>query len=132
MTDLTNPLARAKGLGSAKHGVGHWWAQRVTAIALIPLSLWLMVVVLTAVGAPQVEVIAWLAKPWNAVLVASLVVALFYHLQLGMQVVIEDYVHHRAMEVFLQLLVKFAAVAGALACLLAIVRVALRSTAADV
>lgn len=129
MTGYVNPLARAKGLGSAKHGVGHWWAQRVTAIALVPLTLWLVFSILRLVGLPQSAAIAWLAQPLNAVLMAGFVVAMFYHLQLGLQVVIEDYIHHRVTEVLLQLAVKFAAIGGVLACLLAIVRVALRSPA---
>lgn len=127
MTSLIDPLARAKGLGSAKHGTGHWWAQRLTAIALVPLTLWMVYGVLTLLDASHAEASAWLAQPLNALLTAALIMALFYHLQLGIQVVIEDYVHHGPTETFLQIVVRFAAIGAALACLLAVVRVALRS-----
>jgi succinate dehydrogenase / fumarate reductase membrane anchor subunit len=90
---LRSPLGRARGLGSAKEGTAHWWAQRVTAVALVPLTLWFVANVIALAGAPRIDVLAWLASPVAAVLMLLLVAAVFRHAQLGLQVVVEDYVH---------------------------------------
>ena len=90
---LRTPLGLVRGLGSAKSGTEHWWLQRVTAVALIPLSLWFIVAVLGLAGAPYAEASAWLASPLNATLTMAFVLAVFWHALLGLQVVIEDYVH---------------------------------------
>jgi succinate dehydrogenase / fumarate reductase, membrane anchor subunit len=120
---LRHPLARVRGLGSAKEGTGHWVAQRITAVALMPLAAWFLVV---AFGLGEyADARAFLAQPLNAVLTAALVVCVFHHAQLGLQVVIEDYVHLRWLEILLQVAVKFIAFLAGLASLLAIVRVAL-------
>lgn len=86
-------LARARGLGAAKEGVQHWWLQRVTAIALVPLLLWFTASLAQLAGAEQAAVVAWLSRPLVAVLVTLLLFATFAHLKLGLEVVIEDYVH---------------------------------------
>ena len=93
---MRSPLGRARGLGSAKSGVGHWWAQRLTAIALLPLSLYFVLSVLLLDGANQAAMQRYMAEPWNGVLFLALIFALFYHLRLGLQVVIEDYIHSDA------------------------------------
>ncbi|MEJ2114849.1 MAG: succinate dehydrogenase, hydrophobic membrane anchor protein [Gammaproteobacteria bacterium] len=90
---LRTPLSEAKGLGSAKEGAGHWWLQRLTAVALIPLVIWLAFGVATLGDASYETVLAWLQKPHVSVLLILFVVATFYHTQLGLQVIIEDYVH---------------------------------------
>src|ERR1700735_194690 len=90
---LRSPLGRARGLGSARAGSKHWWAQRVTAVALVPLTLWFVWSALRLVGASHDDVLAWIGGPGPVVLVIALVLATFYHLSLGLQVVIEDYVH---------------------------------------
>lgn len=90
---IRSPLAGARGLGSAKSGVEHWWVQRVTAIALIPLTLWFVASLVNHVGTDYSSVIAWLSSPVPAVLMIIYVSALYYHSQLGLQVVVEDYVH---------------------------------------
>jgi succinate dehydrogenase / fumarate reductase membrane anchor subunit len=95
---LRSPLGRAIGLGSAKEGVEHWWAQRVTAVALVPLVLWFVVAVITHVGADRATVIEWLRQPAPAVLLILLLGAGFYHSALGLQVVIEDYVHSEGLK----------------------------------
>lgn len=123
--DYRTPIARARGLGSAKSGVGHFWWQRVTAIVLAVLVPWLVGILVSFVGADLATVHATLAKPYNAILFAIFVLALFWHAKLGIQVVIEDYVHTRAYEITLQLLVTFLCVFGALASLYAIGRIAL-------
>ncbi len=91
---LRTPIARAKGLGSAKEGVSHWWAQRVTAVALVPLTLWFVIAILGLTTADHSAVVAWISSPIRAALLVLFLVALFYHAKLGLQVVIEDYVHH--------------------------------------
>jgi succinate dehydrogenase / fumarate reductase membrane anchor subunit len=123
--DYRTPISRARGLGSAKSGVGHFWWQRVTAILLALLVPWLVGTLVSFIGADLGTVQATLARPYNAILMAAFVVALFWHGKLGMQVVIEDYVHTRAWEIALQLLVTFTCVLGALASLYAIARIAL-------
>ncbi|QQG36099.1 MAG: succinate dehydrogenase, hydrophobic membrane anchor protein [Micavibrio aeruginosavorus] len=91
---ILSPLARARGAGSAHHGAGHWMRQRITAIANIPLMLWLVWSVVHMQGWGYADVTAWLAQPVNAVLMILAVLSTFYHAALGAQVVVEDYVPH--------------------------------------
>ena len=91
--DHRSDLARARGLGSAKEGVQHWWLQRLTALALIPLSLWFVASVVCMAGATRAELIDWLSSPFSAGLLLLCLLATFWHAILGLQVVIEDYVH---------------------------------------
>ncbi len=123
--DYRTPIGRARGLGSAKSGTGHFWWQRVTAIVLALLVPWLVGTLVSFIGADLGSVRAALATPINAILLAAFVLALFWHAKLGMQVVIEDYVHTRALEVALQLAVAFACAFGALASLYSIAKIAL-------
>jgi succinate dehydrogenase / fumarate reductase, membrane anchor subunit len=123
--DLRNPLKRARGLGSAQSGVGHWWTQRVTAAGLVILGVWLVVLVLGLMHADYATARAAVAKPWNAVLLIAFLIAAFWHAVLGLQVVIEDYVHTRWKEVTLLLAIKFLAVLSVLAGSLAVLRIAL-------
>ena len=90
---MRSPLARVKGLGSAKEGVDHWWHQRLTALALIPLTIWFCLAVARLPGTDYVTLVAWIAVPFNAVLLVTLIIAGLYHGYLGVQVVMEDYVH---------------------------------------
>lgn len=108
---LRTPLGRVRGLGSAKEGTAHWWAQRLTAIALVPLVLWFAVSLIILTGADHAAVAAWLGNPAAAVLMLLLILAGFHHAQLGMQVVIEDYVHTEWLKLALLMTVKFAAIA---------------------
>jgi succinate dehydrogenase / fumarate reductase, membrane anchor subunit len=123
--DLQNPLKRARGLGSAQFGVSHWWTQRVTAVGLILLGLWFVVLVLGLLHADYATARATVAKPWNAVLLVAFIVTAFWHAVLGLQVVIEDYVHTRWKEIFLMVAIKFLAVLSVLAGALAVLRIAL-------
>ena len=95
MADLTTPLSRVKGLGSAKAGTGHFWHQRLTALLLIPLVLWLGFS-LASLPVDHATLTAWIAQPLVTVALVLFVIALFYHAQLGLQVVIEDYVASHA------------------------------------
>lgn len=125
ITDRRNALKIARGLGSSKSGSGHWWTQRVTAVALIVLSAWLVVTALCLMNADYATARATLAKPWNALLMIAFVISMFWHAVLGLQVAIEDYVHTRWKEVVLMVTIKFLAVLGALASVLAVLRIAL-------
>jgi succinate dehydrogenase / fumarate reductase membrane anchor subunit len=94
--DLRSPLARAQRLGSARGGVRHWWAERVSAVALVPLTLWFVASIIAHTGSDYPAFIAWLRTPLATVLMVLLLIALFHHAALGLQVVIEDYVHSGA------------------------------------
>ena len=118
------PLKKARRLGSGKTGTSHFWWQRVTAIALALLVAWLIGLLVSLVGADLGTVRATIARAWNAIMLAALAIAMFWHAKLGLQVIIEDYVHERLAEVLLKLLVIFACAAGALASLYAIARIA--------
>lgn len=123
--ELRSSLGRVRGLGSAKEGVRHWWAQRVTAIALVPLSGWFVVAVISLLGADYTEYQAWIGQFGNALLMILTTLVLFYHGYLGMQVVIEDYVHGEGARVITLLFFKFVLAALAVSCVLAVVLVAL-------
>jgi succinate dehydrogenase / fumarate reductase membrane anchor subunit len=121
---LVGPLGRARGLGSAKHGLQHWWAQRVSAVALVPLTLWFIYSVVHLTGADQGRVHDWLATPASAILMSLFIVAMFYHLSLGLQTVIEDYVHRDGVKLTFLLLIKGLIVLTATAALFTVLRVA--------
>jgi succinate dehydrogenase / fumarate reductase membrane anchor subunit len=123
--DLRHPLKRARGLGSSQSGVGHWWTQRTTAAALIVLGIWFVAVVLGLLHGDYATARAAVAKPWNAVLLIAFLVSMFWHAVLGLQVVVEDYVHTRWKEVSLLVLIKFIAVLCVLGGTLAVLRIAL-------
>ena len=125
--NLRTPLKRARGLGSAKDGTGHFINQRITAIALVPLTLYVIGLVVWLIGTDYAAVRATVAQPWNAVLLIAFLVAAFWHAKLGMQVIIEDYVHTPWLAVASQLTVIFVCVLAALASVLAVVRIALGS-----
>jgi len=96
---MRTPIANVRGLGSAKSGVHHWSMQRLTAIALIPLGLWFVISMMCMLGAPYKEFVAWVACPWNTGGLVLFFAAMFYHSMLGVQVVIEDYVHAEGLKV---------------------------------
>jgi succinate dehydrogenase / fumarate reductase membrane anchor subunit len=119
---LRDPLAAARGLGSAKDGTGHWWTQRLTSVALLLLSPWFAWLVLGLIGADQATTRAVLAQPLTATLMLAFIASLFWHAQLGMQVIVEDYVHGW-LEVALQIALKFAYTLATLASALALGRI---------
>jgi succinate dehydrogenase / fumarate reductase, membrane anchor subunit len=123
--ELRTPLARVRGLGSARGGTHHWIVQRLTAVGLVPLTIWFLWSALQLVGGDYADARSFLAQPWHAGFMATFVLLLFYHAKLGVQVVIEDYVHTRPVEVFLHLLNLFACLVAALFSVFAIVRIAL-------
>ena len=125
MTDRRTPLARARGLGSAKEGVHHWWMQRLTAIALIPLVVWFAISLVMLSGADYAVVRAWIGSPLVMVLLILTISIGLHHGQLGMQVVIEDYVHGDGWKLALIVGVRFIAVIFGLAAVVAILRIGL-------
>ncbi|MFI5000393.1 MAG: succinate dehydrogenase, hydrophobic membrane anchor protein [Reyranellales bacterium] len=121
--DLRTPLARARGLGSARAGVGHWWAQRLTAIALIPLVVWFAISLVMLSGADFAMARAWIGSPLVMVLLILTIGVGLHHGQLGLQVVIEDYVHSDGRKLALIVIVKFIAALFGLGAILAILRI---------
>lgn len=120
------PLARVRGLGSAKSGTQHWWLQRLTAVALVPLSLWFVAALVTIASADHATAVAWLGSPVTAVLASAFIVALFYHAQLGVQVVVEDYVHAEWLKITGIVLTKLVSLLLAGASLFAVLHIALK------
>ena len=123
MSGMRSPLARVRGLGAAKDGTGHWWAQRLSAMAMVPLVIWFAVSVVTLAGADYAAVRAWAGAPVVGGLLILLVSATFYHAHLGLQTVIEDYVHQEAVKLAALIAVKGLAIVLALTGILAVLTV---------
>ena len=121
---LRTDLGKVRGLGAAKEGVGHWWSQRLTAIALIPLLIWLVASIVPLAGADVRIVREWFSDPVNSVLLLSLIVAVFHHAQLGLQVVIEDYVHTVWLKLASLIVVKFLAFGLSTTSIFAVLKIA--------
>jgi succinate dehydrogenase / fumarate reductase membrane anchor subunit len=121
---LRSPIGRVLGLGAAKEGVSHWWSQRVTSVALVLLGLWFVASLLRMPTFGHEFVAAWVAMPLNAVLLLLLVGTMIYHSQLGVQVVVEDYVHHHGLKIVTMLLLTFAHVVLAALAIFAVLRIA--------
>jgi succinate dehydrogenase membrane anchor subunit len=124
MKSLRSPLGSVVGLGSAKEGVHHWWVQRLTSIALVPLTIWFTVSILSLPSLDHVTVISWMAQSWNALLLIVFVLVATYHSQLGVRVVVEDYVHEAGMKTLTLVVLMFAHALLAVAGLFAILKVA--------
>ncbi len=122
---LRSPVGRAIGLGSAKEGVEHWWLQRVTAVALVPLTLWFVVAVIRLSSADIDTVRDWVGRPLPSILLVLLLIATFWHSSLGLQVVIEDYVHTDLAKLGLIIVVRLACFALAVAGIFAVLSMAL-------
>ncbi|MCE2943500.1 MAG: succinate dehydrogenase, hydrophobic membrane anchor protein [Xanthomonadaceae bacterium] len=124
MSRLRHPWAIARGLGSAKEGVAHWWSQRVSAAALLFLVPWFVATAVSMIGMDHANARAFLAEPTNATLMLAFVLAAAWHARLGLQVVVEDYIHTPWLEIALQLLVKAAYALAVIASVVAIGRIA--------
>ena len=121
---LRTPLGRVRGAGSAKSGVHHWWGQRITSIALLPLTIWFIASLATSAGMTHAEAAAWIGHPFNAVLLLALIGLTFHHIAAGLQVVLEDYAKPEWVRIGSILVVKFACALLALAAALAVLRIA--------
>ena len=115
---MKTPLGRVKGLGSAKDGTSMWWMQRVTAVALIPLGLWLIFSALPDLKQGYAATLVYLQNPFYVFLLISWIVISAYHGQLGLQVIVEDYIHHRGLKISCLLAIKGLAFSLALWCIL--------------
>ncbi|HEX3485960.1 MAG TPA: succinate dehydrogenase, hydrophobic membrane anchor protein [Micropepsaceae bacterium] len=124
-TRLRTPLAKIEGLGSAKAGTLHFWHQRMTAVALVPLSIWFAASALAYVGADQGAVATYFAEPLNAVPMFLFIIASTYHMSLGMQIIIEDYIHQEGQKIAALMLNRFAAWAIGAASTFALIKMAL-------
>src|SRR5579863_4803553 len=122
---LRSPLGRAIGLGSAKEGVGHWWAQRVTALALVPLALWFVIAIVELAGADRALFVDWVRQPLPGVFLVLLLIATFYHGALGLQVVIEDYVENETVRFGLLIVMRLAAIVFAVRGIFAVLKLSL-------
>jgi succinate dehydrogenase / fumarate reductase membrane anchor subunit len=124
---MRTAIGSARGLGSAREGVGHWKMQRLTAIGAVPLGLWLVVSAISLSGADHATVQAWLARPLNATLMLLLVLSMYWHAKLGLQVVIEDYVHNEGVKVVSMIVLVLVACLLAALSVVSILKVALGS-----
>lgn len=122
---LRSPLGKVRGLGSAKNGTHHWWMQKVTAVALIPLTIWFVSSVVQMTQANYEVVINWLNSPVVAILMLLFITTGMYHLKLGLQVIIEDYIHSEGSKMMLQMMVTFGCIAVGTAAVFSILRIAL-------
>lgn len=122
--DMRTPLSRANHLGSAREGANHWWWQRLTALALVPLLLWLVGSLVCLIGADYLTMRTWIARPTVTVALVTLLIALFYHAQLGLQVVLEDYVHAEGLKLASLVAVRFACLLLGLLGVISVLRIA--------
>jgi succinate dehydrogenase / fumarate reductase membrane anchor subunit len=121
---LRSPLGRVLGLGAAKEGVQHWWLQRLTSVALVPLAIWFVVSLLALPSLGHATVVAWMSQSWTALLLIIFVLVAAWHSQLGVRVVVEDYVHDVGAKTLTLVLVSFAHVLIAVAGVFAVLKVA--------
>ncbi|RKZ47445.1 MAG: succinate dehydrogenase, hydrophobic membrane anchor protein [Gammaproteobacteria bacterium] len=124
---LSTPLAKARGLGSAKSGTHHWIAQRLTAIALIPLSIWFVSSLVCMTELNHQTATAWIQSPLVAIFLILFIIAMFHHAQLGLQVVIEDYIDSRVMKITGLILLKLVSFFAGLAAAIAVLKIYLGS-----
>ena len=117
-------LGRVRGLGTAKSGTGHWWQQRVTAIANLVLMAWFIVSLVRLPNLEYQTVVAWLQQPIAAIPLLLLIASVFYHFRLGVQVMLEDYVHHEGNKVLAIMLLNFFVVALAFTAVFSVLKIA--------
>lgn len=121
------PLLKARGMGSAKEGVGHWWIQRVTSVALLPLLIWLVLALALLDGHDYATLADWVARPANSVLLIATVLALFWHSALGLQVIFEDYIGSKGLRLVVIVATNFAHVLLVIVSVFAVLKLALGS-----
>ena len=125
--DYRTPIARARGLGSAKDGTHHWWMQRITAIALVPLAVWLVGSLVAIGAADHARTVHWIRSPAVSIALLLTIAALFHHAQLGLQVVIEDYVHAQGKKIAALIALKLVTIAAAATAAFSVLGIALGS-----
>ncbi|MEQ9478681.1 MAG: succinate dehydrogenase, hydrophobic membrane anchor protein [Algiphilus sp.] len=119
---LRSPLSRARGLGASKQGTHHWYVQRISAVAMLPLMLWLIFAIAGLAGSDHGAVAEWVASPVNTTLLVILVATMFYHALLGTQVVIEDYLHHEGAKMAVLIATRFALIVGSVIGVVAVLK----------
>ena len=124
MKEMQTPLHKVQGLGAAHSGTGHFWRERVTALALVPLTLWFLYAAIGLAGVSEAHAVGYLSHPLNAILMVAFVTVSLYHMNLGLQVVIDDYVHGAGARILLLLVVRFIVVATGAFALFALIRIA--------
>jgi succinate dehydrogenase / fumarate reductase membrane anchor subunit len=122
---LRSPLGKVRGLGSAKNGTHHWWMQKVTAVALIPLTIWFVSSVVHMTQEDYVVVVNWMNSPVVAILMLLFVVTGMYHLKLGLQVIVEDYIHNDFWKMTFQMMITFGCIAVGTTAVFSILKIAL-------
>ncbi|MEI6986454.1 MAG: succinate dehydrogenase, hydrophobic membrane anchor protein [Rhodospirillaceae bacterium] len=122
---MVTDLARARGLGASHTGTEHWWTQRLTSLALLPLSLWFIYSIVRLVGADYAMVKAWLSSPLSATLAIALVILTFHHAASGMEVIFEDYIYCKCAKLTAIIAIKFVSALGAIICILSVLKLAL-------
>ena len=122
---MRTDLGRVRGLGTAKEGVHHWWMQRLTAIALIPLTLWFIISIATLNNASYTETVNWLSIPLVSIFMILLVSATLYHALLGVQVVVEDYIHQEGFKFLLLIGLKFIFLVSGVVAIFSLLKIAL-------
>jgi len=122
--NMRTQLSEVRGLGSAKTGTGHFWMQRLTALALIPLTLWFVASLASMGSADFADAVAWVKSPLTSILLLALIAATFHHMQLGLQVIIEDYVHAEGLKIASLVVMKCGSVLLGLAAAFAVLKVA--------
>jgi succinate dehydrogenase / fumarate reductase, membrane anchor subunit len=122
---LRTPLGRALGLGAAKDGLSHWWMERLTAVALVPLTFLFVAVVLSLKGADHARAAALMGETWVALTVIFFVVTCFYHMKLAVQVVVEDYVHHERIKMVLLVALPLVCIGLGTVCVFSVLKLAL-------
>jgi succinate dehydrogenase / fumarate reductase, membrane anchor subunit len=127
---MGTPLGRVRGLGSARSGATHWWHERLSSIALLVLSVWLLVSLLRLPQVDHAGVTEWLSAPLAAVPMLLLIATIFWHIKLGLQVVVEDYVHEDGSKLFWIVLLNFFAIGGAALAIFSVLRIAFSAGAA--
>lgn len=127
MSDMRTPLSRARGLGSAKKGTAHFWSQRVTALANIPLTLFMVAMLVIHAGKDHAAIVSFLGNPFIGLIMLLLIVSAVMHMRLGLQVVIEDYIHGEAAKLLLLVGNTFFAIIIGAACTLAVLKLVIGS-----
>ena len=127
MSDMRTPLSRARGLGSAKKGTAHFWSQRVTALANIPLTLFMVAMLVIHAGKDHAAIVSFLGNPFIGLIMLLLIVSAVMHMRLGLQVVIEDYIHAEATKLLLLVGNTFFAITIGVACTLAVLKLVIGS-----
>lgn len=121
--DIRSPLARARNHGAAKTGTHHWWMQRVTAIALIPLTLWMLSCLECLITGHYTQFIEWLKSPFVAIALSLFIITSFYHAALGLQVIIEDYIHKKSAKITCLLFSQFTLFILGVICIFSILKI---------